>query len=119
MASQNDLISLLDKLEAGSFTDEAERLRVKDALQRALRRTSTAFEVSQEHVNWYFTEIAVVRALIFAGVFKYWAQNGSEKLTCQELAKLTGADVVLLSKPVWLIWNGLIFVVLFADHHGG
>lgn len=100
MASNDELLSLLDKLNAGSFTDEADRLRVKDALQRALRKTSTPFEVSQEHVNWYFTEIAVVRALIFAGVFQHWAQAGSEKLTCQELAKLTGADVVLLSKPV-------------------
>lgn len=107
MASHNELVSLLDKLHAESFTDEAERLRIKDALQRALRRTSTAFEVSQEHVNWYLTEIAVVRSLIFAGVFQHWAQNGSEKMTCQELAKLTGADVVLLSKPICLHVNGL------------
>lgn len=107
MASHNELVSLLDKLDAESFTDEAERLRIKDALQRALRKASTAFEVSQEHVNWYLTEIAVVRSLIFAGVFQHWAQNGSEKMTCQELAKLTGADVALLSKPICLHANGL------------
>lgn len=115
MASHGDLVSLLDKLNAGSFTDETERLRIKDALQSALRRTSTPFEVSQEHVNWYLTEIAVVRSLIFAGVFQHWAQDGSEKLTCQELAKLTGADVVLLSKPIRIPSDGMTFMVSRTD----
>lgn len=100
MGSQEDILSLLGRLDAKSFTDETERLHVRDGLQKALRKISKPFEVAQEHTNWYFTEIAVARALIFAGVFKHWAQSGSEKLTCQELAELTGADVVLLSKLI-------------------
>lgn len=100
MGSQDDIVRMLENLKAGSFTDETERLRIRNALQIALRETSKPFEVIQEHVNLYFTEIAVVRALVFAGVFHQWAQNGSEKLTCQELAGLTGADVVLLSKLI-------------------
>ncbi|KAJ4386459.1 hypothetical protein N0V93_009355 [Gnomoniopsis smithogilvyi] len=98
MGSQEDILSMLEKLNADTFIDETERLRVRDGLQKALRKISKPFEVSQEHVNWYFTEIAVVRALIFAGVFQKWAQNSSEKLTVQELAELTGADVVLLRR---------------------
>lgn len=100
MGSQNDILSLLANLNAESFTDDTERCRVRDGLQKALRKTSSPFEVTQEHTNYWFTEIAIVRALMFAGVFQRWSQNGSEKLTCQELAELTGADVVLLSKPI-------------------
>lgn len=98
MVSQDDVLSLLEKLDAESFTNETDRLRVRDGLQKALRKISKPFEVIQEHVNWYFTEIAVVKSLIFAGVFEKWAQSGSEKLTCQELAELTGADAMLLRK---------------------
>ncbi|KAJ4410271.1 hypothetical protein N0V82_009291 [Gnomoniopsis sp. IMI 355080] len=98
MSLQNEILSSLEKLSADSFTDETDRLRVRDGLQKALRKISKPFEVIQEHVNWYFTEIAIVKSLLFAGVFEKWAESGSENLTCQELAKLTGADALLLRR---------------------
>lgn len=97
MSLLEDVSSLLEKMNAESFADETERRRVKDGLHKAFRKASTPFEVIQDHLNWYFSEIAIVRALIFAGVFQHWARSGSNSLTCHELARMTGADVVLLS----------------------
>lgn len=97
MGSVGDLLLSLERLDAGSLNGETERLQIRDALQKALRKIDKPDDIVQEHVNWYLTEISVVKSLIFAGVFGKWAEDGSEALSCTELARMTGADAVLLS----------------------
>lgn len=100
MGSIDDLLISLERLGDRSFDNETERLRLRDALHKALRQVDKPDEIVQEHVNWYLTEIAVVKSLIFAGVFEKWAENGTETMTCAELARITGADAMLLSEPL-------------------
>jgi hypothetical protein len=97
MASADQLITTLQEINASSFANEAERVRVRDALFEALRRVQSPWDIVWDH-NWVNGATnASVKTLIDAGVFKKWAANGGSPKTCAELADLTGADELLIS----------------------
>lgn len=107
MTSADGLIASLEGVDGGSFANEAERVRARDAVFEALRRIQSPWDIAWDH-NWVAGAIsAAVKTLIDAGVFTKWAEAGGEPITCAALADLTGADVVLIrqSSLPFLSWS--------------
>ncbi|KAJ4156248.1 hypothetical protein NW754_007872 [Fusarium falciforme] len=97
-ATQNKLIDTLESLDAGSFSNEAERVRTMEALSLALSRVQKPWDTVWQH-NWVNPATnACVKTLIDAGVFKQWIGSGGSEKTSRELAKLTGTDEVLIRR---------------------
>lgn len=98
MASADQLIASLEDLNAKSFANEAERVRVRDALFNALRQVQSPWDIAWEH-NWVNPATnASIKTLYDAGVFNKLIDGGESPKTCAELAKLTGADGLLISQ---------------------
>lgn len=98
MSSTDELLATLEGVETGSFTNETERVLVRDALHKALRKTQSPWDLAWEH-SWVYSAVsASINTLVQAGVFTKWAEAGFEPITSAELAGLTGADVVLLRR---------------------
>jgi hypothetical protein len=98
MASVHDLIASLQDITSTSFANEAECILLKDALFETLRRVQSPWEIVWEHIWVNGTTNASIKTLIDAEVFKEWASCGGSPKTCAELADLTGADELLISK---------------------
>lgn len=98
MSSTDELLAALGGIETDSFTSEAERIRVRDALYKAFRKTQSPWDVAWEHSWTNSSTSACINALVQAGVFTKWAEAGHKPITSTELAELTGADVVLLRR---------------------
>lgn len=99
MASADQLIANLEGLNLNSFANELERIRARDALFDALRRVQSPWDIVWDH-NWVNGATnASVKTLIEAGLFTKWAETGGSK-TATELARLTGADEILISKSI-------------------
>ncbi|KAI1081062.1 O-methyltransferase [Whalleya microplaca] len=98
MASADQVLANLREIDASSFTNEAERVRVRDALFEALRKVQSPWDIAWDH-NWVNGATnAAIKTLIDAGVFKKWEETGGKPTTCDEFAKLTGADAVLIRR---------------------
>lgn len=98
MSSTDELVTALEGIETGSFTNEPERIRVRDALYKALRKTQSPWDVAWEH-SWVYSAVsACINTLIELGVFTKWAAADHKPITSTELAELTGADVLLLRR---------------------
>jgi hypothetical protein len=97
MATADQLIANLQGVEAGTFANEAERIRARDALLDALKKVQSPWDIAWDH-NWVNGATnAAIKTLIDAGVFAKWAETGGEPITCAKLAELTGADELLIS----------------------
>lgn len=97
MASADDLIHTLDRIQVNSFPIESERVRVRDALIVALRRVQSPWDLVWEH-NWVNPATnASIKTLIDVGLFKKWAEAGWKSQTSTELAAFVGADESLIS----------------------
>ncbi|ROV96260.1 hypothetical protein VMCG_07679 [Cytospora schulzeri] len=98
MASTDKLLVALEGIEADSFTNPMERIQIRDALFKALRKTQTPWDLAWEH-SWTNPAVsACINTLIDVGVFTKWADAGHQPITCTELSELTGADAVLLRR---------------------
>ncbi|KAH9906185.1 O-methyltransferase-domain-containing protein [Xylariomycetidae sp. FL2044] len=98
MASVDQLLNTLQTVGSGEFSSEAERIRVRDALTETLRRVQSPWDIAWEHAWVSGSTNAAIKTLIDAGVFVKWAEAGGDPITCTELAKLTGADPVLIRR---------------------
>ncbi|KAL2067764.1 hypothetical protein VTL71DRAFT_15860 [Oculimacula yallundae] len=98
MDSAAHLLASLEKIGESSFTNEEERLRVRDALFTALRKVQSPWDIVWEYIWVSGATNASVTTLIDAGVFKKWAENGGGSMTCTKLAELTGADEQLIKR---------------------
>ncbi|KAL2258297.1 hypothetical protein VTK26DRAFT_8433 [Humicola hyalothermophila] len=98
MATADQIIASLKGLNADSFADEVERVRLRDALFEAFRKTQSPWDIAWEHIWVNPATAAAAQTLIDAGVFKRWAEAGGEPITCARLAELTGADVELIRR---------------------
>jgi hypothetical protein len=98
MASADQLVATLSAVDASSFANEAERVRARDALFDAMRRVQSPWDIVWDQIWVNGATIACVKTLIEAGVFDKWAECGNAPKTCAELAQLTGADELLISK---------------------
>lgn len=107
MASADELIANLGNIDSSSFANEAERVRARDALFETLRKVQSPWDIVWDH-NWVNTATnASVKTLIDAGVFKKYAECGGSPKTCTELAELTGADELLISKLMTVKYHSL------------
>ncbi|KAH7310078.1 O-methyltransferase-domain-containing protein [Rhexocercosporidium sp. MPI-PUGE-AT-0058] len=96
MTSASQLLTTLQGISESSFTNEEERVRVRDAPFETLRKVQSPWDVVWEH-NWVSGATnASVKTLIDAGLFRKWAECGGGPKTCTELAEMTGADEVLI-----------------------
>ena len=98
MTSADQLIGALEGLNADSFVNEAERVRAMDALAPALSSVRKPWDTVWQHCWVNPATNACVKTLIDASVFRKWIETGGGEKTCAELAKLTGADVVLIRR---------------------
>jgi hypothetical protein len=114
MSTVDHLVEGLETISTGTLPSEHERVRLRDALSKALAKIQTPWETIWNH-NWEgpVTQ-SCVRSLNYAGVFTHWAKDDSPK-SCAELAALTGADEVLLRKCAC---NILSITVLIAINLG-
>lgn len=89
---------LLEQIDGdlGAFDDETQRIRVRYALLKSLRRISSPWEIATDHLWIQGVCVASAKTLIYAGVFQKWAEDGGQPSTCARLAQLAGIDVVLL-----------------------
>lgn len=90
-------IQSLESAHPNACADEAERVRVIDALFAALRRFQRPFDVAWNHSWTEPLTHSAVRTLIDANVFKAWEAAGGGTKSSAELAELTGTDPVLIS----------------------
>lgn len=94
--SADKILETLKDIQATSFDNEADRVRVRDALFDTLRKVQSPWDIAWEH-NWVNGATnASIKALIEADVLPKLVDNDSSPKTSEELAKLTGADPVLL-----------------------
>lgn len=97
MSSTSELISTLEGLSAASFASEADRVRVRDALFKALRTVQSPWDIAWEQ-NWVNGATnASVKTLIDAGIFSKWIENGGKPAKAGDLAELCNADPILIS----------------------
>lgn len=96
MAEVDNLIASLNDIHVQDLPDNADRVRVRDALLHALRRMQTPWDIAWDHVVTRSGVNAAIKTLIDAGAFKKWDEAGGGPITCVELAKLTGADETLI-----------------------
>lgn len=97
MASPDQLVSVLENINPASFANESERVRVRDALFRALRKVQSPWDIAWEQ-NWVNgATSASVKTLIDADIFAKWIEIGGKPTKADHLAKLVNADEVLIS----------------------
>ncbi|KAM0543253.1 hypothetical protein ACHAPJ_012398 [Fusarium lateritium] len=100
MASADQLIETLQGLDAGSFANEAERVRAQDALALALSKVQRPWDTVWQHCWVNPATVACVKTLSDAGVFAKWVEAGGKEKTCAELAELTNTDPVLVRRMI-------------------
>ncbi|KAJ4253408.1 hypothetical protein NW762_010566 [Fusarium torreyae] len=100
MASADQLIETLQALDAGSFANEAERVRAQDALALALSKVQRPWDTVWQHCWVNPATVACVKTLSDAGVFVKWVEAGGKEKTCAELAELTNTDPVLIRRMI-------------------
>ncbi|KAI1800861.1 S-adenosyl-L-methionine-dependent methyltransferase [Daldinia bambusicola] len=98
MASVDQAISSLNEINTESFDSESERLRLSNAILSTLRRVQSPWDIASTHGFVDLTITAAIKALIDAGFFTKWAEQGSRPLRVDEFAELTGVDAVLLGR---------------------
>ncbi|KAF5535492.1 sterigmatocystin 8-o-methyltransferase [Fusarium mexicanum] len=98
--SQSWLIDTLQNLDANSFSSEAERVRVLDALNLAVSKVQRPWDIVWHHCWVNLTTNACVKTLIDAGVFTTWIANGGGNMTSTELAELTNTDPILIRRLI-------------------
>lgn len=98
MASADEFIGVLEGFDANSFVNEAERVRAMDALTLALSKVQEPWDIVWQHCWVNPATNACVKTLIDVGVFSKWVETGGGEKTCEELAELTGANVVLIRR---------------------
>ncbi|KAL5348689.1 hypothetical protein ACLOAV_006107 [Pseudogymnoascus australis] len=98
MVSTDRLIKNLQGIDESAFANEAERVRVRDALFEALRKVQSPWDIVWDHIWVSGATNASVKTLIDAGVFKKWAERGGSPKTCEKLADLTGTDELLIKR---------------------
>ena len=87
----------MEGLSAASFASEADRVRVRDALFKALRTVQSPWDIAWEQ-NWVNGATnASVKTLIDAGIFSKWIENGGKPAKAGDLAELCNADPILIS----------------------
>ena len=90
--------SSLESLSTASFAADAERVRVRDALFKALRTIQSPWDIAWEQ-NWVYPATnASVKTLIDAGIFTKWIETGGKPAKAGDLAELCKADPVLISE---------------------
>ncbi|KAK5997733.1 O-methyltransferase af390-400 [Cladobotryum mycophilum] len=100
MSSAEELINSLENISATSFSDEAERIRARDALFAALRRVQSPWEIAWDQ-NWtHGATNAAVKTFIDAGVFKKWIAGGGGAKRSAELADMTGMEEQLIRRLI-------------------
>jgi hypothetical protein len=98
MEFADQLVSNLEGLTLDSLTSESERVRVRNALFRALRSVQSPWDIAWEQ-NWVNGATnASVKTLIDAGVFNKWIEIGGKPAKAEDLAGLVEADPVLISE---------------------
>lgn len=100
MVSTDRLIANLQGVSESSFANEAERVRVRDALTEALRKVQSPWDIVWDHIWVSGATNASVKTLIDAGVFRKWAERGGSSMPCAKLADLTGTDELLISMSI-------------------
>lgn len=100
MVSTDRLIKNLQGIDESAFANEAERVRVRDALFEALRKVQSPWDIVWDHIWVSGATNASVKTLIDAGVFKKWAERVGSPKTCEKLADLTGTDELLISTSI-------------------
>ncbi|KUI72838.1 Demethylsterigmatocystin 6-O-methyltransferase [Cytospora mali] len=115
MASTDQLLETLEGISSGSFANETERIKVRDALFKALRKTQTPWDLAWEH-SWTNPAVsACINTLVQIGVFTKWAEADYQPMTCTAMAKLTGADVVLLRRMMRCLAGQHLLVEVARD----
>ncbi|KAL2130631.1 hypothetical protein VTI74DRAFT_6132 [Chaetomium olivicolor] len=118
MATADQLIANLQGIDANSFANEAERIRARDAVFKALRRIQSPWDLAWDH-NWVNGAInAAIKTLIDAGVFKKWAEAGGEPITPAKLAELTGAEELLIRRMMRAIAGHHLITEVAEDTYG-
>lgn len=81
------------------LSDEG-RLRIIDALRRMLRYLQNGFDVGWQYAVSAPSIRAAIATLIYANLFKPWAEVGWGPRTAEELTQMSesGADVELISE---------------------
>lgn len=97
MSEADAIVASLNDINAGLFADNNDRIRVRDALNKALRQVQNPWEIAWDHVVTRCGGNAAIKTLIDVGAFKKWAETGGEPITCTKLAKLVDADEILIS----------------------
>jgi hypothetical protein len=120
MSSVDQLVATLQDIKPESFSNEAERLRVTAALTEALRRVQSPWDIAWEH-NWVnLATNAAIKTLIDARVFQKWTEMGGAPQTCDELARLTEVDPILLSMlPAYFHLSFIQLLSNLLRHHQG
>ncbi|KAF6797561.1 sterigmatocystin 8-o-methyltransferase [Colletotrichum sojae] len=98
MSEADAIVASLNDINAGLFADNNDRIRVRDALNKALRQVQNPWEIAWDHVITRCGGNAAIKTLIDVGAFKKWAEAGGEPITCTELAKLVDADEILIRR---------------------
>ncbi|KAL0933822.1 Demethylsterigmatocystin 6-O-methyltransferase 2 [Colletotrichum truncatum] len=98
MSEVDSIIASLDDIDVSLFDNNADRIRARDALNNALRRLQSPWDIAWDHVIGNSSGNAAIKTLIDVGVFKSWAEAGGEPITCTELARLTGKDETLIRR---------------------
>lgn len=97
MVCADQLVASLQGLDVGSLKDDVQRVRLRDALFRALREVQSPWDIAWDQ-NWVQPAThASVKTLIDAGIFAKWADQGSKPAKAGDLAKHVGADELLIS----------------------
>jgi len=97
MPYATELETILQDVQASSFKSEADRIRVRDALFEALRRVQSPWDIVWDHCWVGGVTNATVKTLIDVGLFTKWAEAGGKASTSSQLARLVGADSLLIS----------------------
>ncbi|PVH79802.1 O-methyltransferase [Cadophora sp. DSE1049] len=105
MTSASQLLAFLEGIDEGSFTNEEERVRVRDALFETLRKVQSPWYIVWDH-NW---------TLIKAGLFNKWAECGGESKTCTELAEHTYCFLGILERLMRQISGQHLVIETAAD----
>lgn len=99
MPSIDQMISNLKAIEADSLSVD-ERLYLVEEVRKTLHRVQSPWDRAWEHAWVRGATMAAISTLIDASVFRKWAEAGNKPITTQELADLTNADSLLLSKLI-------------------
>ncbi|KAI1777153.1 S-adenosyl-L-methionine-dependent methyltransferase [Hypoxylon cercidicola] len=100
MTALDRLSAALRDIDCDSFASKEERLKAEDLLRSALHKVQSPWDITWAH-NWVHpTTHAAIKTLIDAGVFKKWAEHGSQPATSSKLAELTNTDPALIARLV-------------------